>query len=424
MRGWGLPVSPLRRDGARAADILAYRERLAMVRSSLDVEVDGIVAKVDSLAARERLGHTAKHPRWAIGVKFAARSATTQLKQIDVQVGRTGVLTPVARLRPVQIGGVTVARATLHNWSEIARKQLRVGDTVEVMRAGDVIPEVVGRVAKSRRTAALPRPPLTCPACGARVVRRGPVRVCPDGIACPAQRLRAIQHFASRDAFDIDGLGPSTVALLVDRGLVRSVADLFTMTDADLRALPRFGAVAATRLAAAIDRARRVELHRFLLALGIPAVGATTARRLATRFHTLAAIRRASIGPLAATPGIGPAAAREIATFFRRPSSQAVIDALLRHGVTVVPHGKREAGALAGLSVVFTGALNTMTRAEAEQVVEHAGGRSMHTVTRATNLVVAGSGPGSKLDRARALGIPVLSEREFLRRYSSLRHRP
>ena len=420
MRAWGLRMSPHRRLGSSTADILAYRERMAMARDSLDVEIDGIVAKVDNLPARNRLGSTAKHPRWAIGVKFEPRSATTRLERIEVQVGRTGVLTPVAVLRPVQIGGVTVTRATLHNWGELARKRIGVGDTVEVIRAGDVIPEVMGRVESSHRGGAAPRPPATCPSCGARVTERGAFQLCPNTIGCPAQRVRAIEHFASRDAFDIDGLGPSTIQLLVDQGRVRTVADVFTITDDDLRGLPRFGAVAATRLAAAIDKARRVDLARFLFALGIPEVGAATARRLAERFRTLAAIRRATQAQLAATPEVGPAAARHIVEFFERPSSRAAIEALIGHGVTIVSHRDRAAGALAGRSVVFTGALETMTRADAERLVEQHGGQAMRSLTRTTSLVVAGSAPGSKLDRARALGIPILSEREFLRRYPIL----
>jgi DNA ligase (NAD+) len=421
MRAWGLRISPHRRLGSSASDILAYRERMAIARDSLDVEIDGIVAKVDNLAARDRLGSTAKHPRWAIGVKFEARSATTRIERIEVQVGRTGVLTPVAVLRPVQIGGVTVSRATLHNWSELARKRIRVGDTVEVIRAGDVIPEIVGRVEPSHRLGVLTRPPAMCAACHARVVQRGPFRLCPNTIGCPAQRVRAIEHFASRDAFDIDGLGPSTIQLLVDHGLVRTVADLFTITDDDLRGLPRFGAVAATRLAAAIEAARRVTLARFLFALGIPDVGTATAGRLAERFRTLAALRRATEAQLAATPEVGAAAARQIVEFFKRPSSQAVIQALLEHGVTIVPQGGRAAGALTGQSVVFTGALDTMTRAAAERIVEQHGGRPMRTVTRTTSLVVAGAAPGSKLNRAKALRIPILTEQEFLRRYLTAR---
>ena len=409
LRAWGLRVSPYRKTGSKAEDIIRCCARMDAARASLDYEIDGIVAKVDSLSIRARLGDTARHPRWAIGFKFAPRVAMTRLERIEVQVGRTGVLTPVAVLRPVVIGGVCVTRATLHHWGEVARKQLRVGDTVEVARAGDVIPEVLGRLAGSRRGRASLHPPLKCPACGARVIRRGAFRVCPNSIGCPAQLAGAIQHFAARDAFDIDGLGPSTVRALIDGGLVRCAADLFTLTDDDLRGLPRFGAVAA------IGHARHVTLGRFLFALGIPEVGRATARRIAARFRTLSAVRRARVTQLAATPGVGPSGARQIVDFFQRSANQAVIDALLRHGVTVT--GDRTAkGLLSGQSIVFTGALRTMTRSEAERLVEQHGGRATRTVSRATSLLVAGAAPGSKLDRARALGVPIVSERTWLRR--------
>ena len=418
MRGWGLPLGPHRRLGSNAADILAYRERMAIARESLDVEIDGIVAKIDSLAARTRLGNTARHPRWAIGLKFSARSAITRLERIETQVGRTGVLTPVAVLQPTDIGGVTVTRATLHNWHEIARRELRVGDTVDVIRAGDVIPEVVGRVTGSRRSSARPRPPAHCPVCRARVIARGPFRVCPNALGCAAQRVQAIRHFASRAAFDIDGLGPSTVEALVNAGLVRSVADLFTLTDDDLRTVPRFGPVAANRLAAAINAARRVELERFLYALGIPGVGAATAAVVAEALKTLHAVRTASATHLAAVPGVGPVAGRAIAAFFRLPENDAVIDALLRHGVTVVPYqqGRRTRGSG---TIVFTGALRTMSRADAMRLVRRSGGRTGDRVTRATAIVVAGSRPGAKLQHARRLHVPVMTEREFVRRYGS-----
>ena len=416
MRAWGLRLGPHRQAGSNAADILAYRERMALARSSLDIEIDGIVAKVESLVARRRLGSTARHPRWAIGVKFAARSAATRLERVDVGVGRTGVLTPVAVLRPIEIGGVTVSRATLHNWSEIARRQLRVGDTVEVARAGDVIPEVVRRLSSSKRTGVVPRPPATCPACHSRVVRRGPLHLCPNTLGCPAQRIRAIQHFASRDALDIDGFGPRTIEALVDAGLVRTVADLFTLTDDDLRGLPRFGARAATRLAAAIDASRRVTLDRMLLALGIPSAGAATARALADHLRTLHAVRYATPRELETVPRVGPAAAREIARFFSQAGNQAVIDAILRHGVTVLAQPGGARGPATG-AVVFTGTLQAMARADAQRLVDQRGGRVGDRVTRDTGLVVAGSEPGSKLERARELGIPIITERQFLRRY-------
>ena len=245
--------------------------------------------------------------------------------------------------------------------------------------------------------------------------------MCPNLLGCPAQRVRAIQHFASRDAFDIDGLGPTTIEALVDAGLVQTAADLFTLTDDDFRGLPRFGPVAANRLAAAIRAARRVTLGRGLVALGIPSVGAATAATLAGRFRTLRAVRDASAAQLAAVPGIGPVAGRQIAGFFRRPANRAVIDALLRHGVNVLPYRQRTAGARNGERVVFTGRLEGMTRAEAKRLVEQRGGRAAGSVSRTTDLMVAGAAPGSTLDRARDLGIPVITEREFLRRYAARR---
>lgn len=339
MRALGLPTSPRRRTGADARDILAYRDVMARLRASLDIEIDGVVAKVDDLALRARLRATARHPRWAIAVKFEARAATTRLERIEAQVGRTGVLTPVAVLRPIALGGVTVSRATLHNWDEVARKRLRPGDTVEVIRAGDVIPEIVRRVKGGRGAA--PRPPSRCPACGARLVRDGRARRCPNTFGCPAQLAGAIRHFAARRAFDIDGLGPGTVGALLQAGLVRSAADLFALTEDDLRRLPRFGTTAARRLVAAIDRARHVDLARFLLALGIPAVGGATARRVASAFPTLASVRRATAARLAAVPGVGPAAGEAMAAFFRQRGARAMIDGLLRNGVVVTGPRRR-----------------------------------------------------------------------------------
>jgi DNA ligase (NAD+) len=415
MRSWGLRVSPHHRVGHTLDDAFEYYERLNAARRSLAYEIDGIVLKLDDLAARERLAVTAHHPRWALALKFPPGVETTRLERVEVQVGRTGVLTPVAVLRPVHIGGVTVTRATLHNWRELTRKGLRIGDTVRVVRAGDVIPEVLGRAdgtVRGRKAIASPR---SCPVCGAPVVRDGPRLRCPNSLACRAQLIRAIRHFASRDALDIHGLGPATVQALVRADLVRSVADLFVLTDADLRKIERFGAVSAAHLAAAINAARRVDLTRLLTGLGIPDVGLTTARHLAERFHTFDAVRRASVEQLAATPAVGRAAAEQIATFFRTPSVRAVLDALERHGLTVLPmEGRRRPGPLAGKTVVFTGALEGLTRNRAERLVEDLGGHAARTVTRNTDLVVAGSAAGSKLRQARAAGVLVISEREFL----------
>ena len=335
-------------------------------------------------------------------------------RSVEVQVGRTGVLTPVAILRPVQIAGVTVTRATLHNWGELERKDLRVRDTVRVVRAGDVIPEVLGRAEGTPRGRKAIVPPRACPVCGAAVVRDGPRLRCPNSIDCRGRLIRAIQHFASRDALDIHGLGPATVEALVNAGLIRSVADLFVLTDADLRPLERFGAVSAVHLGAAIDAARRVGLVRLLTGLGIPDVGTTTARHLAERFHTLDAIRTASVEQLSAASGVGRAAATQIATFFRTPSTRAVLDALQRHGLTVLPMRRQRPGPLAGKTVVFTGALKAMTRDRAERLVEAVGGHAARTVTRNTDLVVAGAAPGAKLRQARTAGVPVMSERKFV----------
>lgn len=415
MRAWGLRVSLHHRIGRTMDEVFEYCERLDTARRSLEYEIDGIVIKLDDLAARDRLGATARHPRWALAFKFAPALETTKLQGVEVQVGRTGVLTPVAILRAVQIGGVTVSRATLHSWRELTRKNLRIGDTVRVVRAGDVIPEVLGRAEGTphgRKAILLPR---ACPVCGAAVVRDGPRLRCPNSIGCRAQLIRAIQHFASRDALDIHGLGPATVEALVSAGFVRSVADLFVLNDADLRKLERFGAVSAVHLAAAIHAAREVDLRRLLIGLGIPHVGTTTAQHLAERFHTVEAVRKANVEQLAITPGIGRSTAEHIATFFRMPSTLAVLDALQRHGVAVLPvRGRRRSGPLAGQTVVFTGALEGMTRERAEQLVEELGGHAARTVTRNTDLVVAGSAAGSKLRQAHAAGVLVMSDHEFV----------
>lgn len=414
MRVWGLRISPHHKIGRTVEDILAYYEKLNRERRALPFDIDGIVIKLDHLASRERLGTTAHHPRWALAYKFAPELQTTKLEAVEVQVGRTGVLTPVAVLHPVQIGGVTVARATLHNWRELERKGLRIGDTVQVVRAGDVIPEVLGRAEGTPRGRMSITPPRACPACGAAVVSNGPRLRCPNAFACPAQLARAIRHFASREALDIRGLGPATVQALIDAGLVRSVADLFAVTERDLQKLERFGVRSAANLTFAIKAAMRTDLARLLTGLGIPGVGATTARRLAERFHSLAAIRQVSADELASVPGVGEVVARQIAAFFRNRNTHAVLDALTRHGVTAQPRPARRSGPLAGKAVVFTGTLDTMTRSAAERLVEEAGGRPGHTVTRQTDLVVAGRDPGEKLQRARAAGVRILSEREFL----------
>jgi DNA ligase (NAD+) len=414
LAAWGLHVSPYVEPASAVDEILEYRERLAARRESLGYEIDGIVIKVNDLGLRRRLQTTARHPRWALAYKFAAREEQTTIEDIVVQVGRTGVLTPVAVLRPIQIGGVTVTRATLHNRHEIARKDLRVGDIVRLVRAGDVIPEIVGRVeaGRARRRPAFSMP-ARCPECGTALVREGPFDRCPNGLACPAQLKRAIQHFGSHDALDIRGLGPETVDVLVSGGLVRSVADLFALTREQLTALDRFGDVSASNLLRAIDEARHPPLWRFLNALGIPGVGAQTARDLADHFGSLERIESASEDVLRAAPEIGPAVARAVAEFFRRPFNRRVIDLCRRRGLRVATRGAPRPGPLAGKTVVFTGGLESMTREEAEARARASGAHTARTVSAGTDLVVAGREPGSKYARARALGVRVIDEGEF-----------
>jgi DNA ligase (NAD+) len=387
---------------------------MARRRDSLPYEIDGIVMKVDDLESRARLRTTARHPRWALAYKFAAREELTTIEDIVVQVGRTGVITPVAVLRPVQIGGVTVMRATLHNREEIARKDLRIGDVVRVIRAGDVIPEIVERVSTggARRHARFAMP-ARCPVCRTSLVHEGPFDRCPNGLACPAQLKRTIQHFGSREALDIRGLGPETVDALVSAGIVRSVADLFALTRRDLLRVERFADVSASNLLDAIDKAKRPPLWRFLNALGIPGVGAQTARDLAEHFGTLERLESANEAALTAAPGIGPAAARDIAEFFRRAFNRRVIELCRRRDVQVTGATEKHRGPLAGKTVVFTGALASMTREEAEERVRASGAHTARSVSAETDLVVAGSEPGSKYAKAHALGVRVIDEEQF-----------
>jgi DNA ligase (NAD+) len=412
----GFKVNPLARRTADLEQAIDYVRELEGRRDDLAYEIDGVVVKVDDFALQEELGVKSRSPRWAIAVKFASRQETTRIKDIAVQVGRTGVLTPVALLEPVRIGGVEVRRATLHNLDEIQRKDVQIGDTVLVGRAGDVIPEVV-QVIKERRTGA-ERPfamPERCPVCGSEVEREeGGVAYRCQGLACPAQVRERIRHFGSRGGMDIEGLGDKLVLKLVEQELVRDVADLYHLDQETLAGLERMGEKSAANLLASIAASKSAPLDRFLFALGIRHVGETVARDLAAHFGDLAPLMDATELDLIAVEGVGPEVARAVQSFFSDPANRRAIERLLAAGVA--PRGIARAaqgGALAGKTVVFTGTLGRMTRHEAEQAVLAHGGKVGSSVSKATHYVVAGENPGSKADKARTAGVPVLTEDEF-----------
>ncbi len=410
----GIPVCPERRAAEDIDGCLAFYRELEGRRDALPYEIDGVVYKVDDRVQRERLGVRARAPRWAIAHKFPASEEITRVLAIDVQVGRTGALTPVARLEPVRVAGATVTNATLHNADEVERKDVRVGDTVYVRRAGDVIPEIVRVLLERRPPASEPfRMPDRCPECGAEVVRREGevVSRCSAGLYCPAQRRQAILHFCSRRAMDIEGLGERLAEQLVERGLVRTVADLYRLDAERLAGLERMGERSAANLVAAIDRSRRTTLARLLYALGIREVGEATAAALAERFGSLEALRAADEEALLAVPDVGPVVAREVRAFFAEERNREVVEALLGELEIEAPGAERPAEApLAGRTVVLTGALESLTREQARERLEALGARVTGNVSRRTDLVVAGREPGAKLERARALGIEVIDE--------------
>lgn len=415
LAAWGFPVNELAGPAADVGEILGYHRDLEARRDDLAYEIDGIVVKLDLLAAREELGATSHHPRWAFALKFPPRKEVTRVLAIVLSVGRTGVVTPVAMLRPVELGGVTVSRASLHNREEVARKDVREGDRVRVQRAGDVIPQVVERVVEAGRKRAVPfRMPTRCPSCETPLVERGPFTVCPNGFECPAQLAGRLQHFGSRGALDIEGLGEETAKQLVAEGLVRHLPDLFTLEAAQLVRLEGFAEKSAVNLLNAIAAASTPELHRFLHGLGIPEVGATVAKDLVAHFGMLTALRTATAEELAAVPGVGPKMAEHITGFFGSPRNAELLDTLLDGRLTVRESEGRRKGALAGLKVVFTGGLERLSRSEAKALVERLGARATSSVSKETDYVVAGSDAGSKLDKARKLGLTVLTEDEFL----------
>lgn len=419
LQSWGIPVNPESLVTDDISGCLAIYHALQSRRAELPYDIDGVVYKIDNLADREILGFVARAPRWAIAHKFPAEEARTQIKAIDIQVGRTGALTPVARLTPVQVGGVTVTNATLHNADEIRRKDIRIGDQVIIRRAGDVIPEVVRSLPELRTTdlqAFLM--PSHCPICGSSVeIDEGEAVVrCSGGLSCSAQHKESVRHFASRKAMDIDGLGEKIIDQLLDGRLIETVADLYRLDASALSVLDRLGDKSAKNLIAAIDKSRNTTLPRFLFALGIREVGEVTARNLAQHFSDLDPLMAADMETLMGVPDVGPTVAKHIHTFFNQPRNLDVISGLIANGV----HWEKVAAASEGLqplqgkTFVVTGTLATLSRDEAHARILALGGKATGSVSKKTSYVVVGSDAGSKATKAAELGIPILDEERFL----------
>jgi len=413
---WGVPVNPLARLVESVDGAVAYYHEMQEMRESLPYEIDGTVVKVDSFLLQRELGQKSRSPLWAIACKFPPRQAETVIEDILLSVGRTGVITPVAQLRPVEISGVTVSRATLHNWDELAAKDIRIGDTVVVERAGDVIPAVVRVIAERRcgSERSVP-PPQVCPECGSAVVRiADEVALRCMGISCPPQIRESIKHFASRGAMDIEGLGEKVIEQLLTLGLVHTVADLYRLTKDDFMRFERMGDKLASNLLAALEASKACDLSRYIYALGIRHVGERTAKTLAQAFGSLDHLERATVEELISVRDIGATVAQSIFTFFNNLDNRAVIGQLRELGVYPAAVAKTVGGRLSGKIFVFTGTLTRFSRDYARKLVEDQGGNVVGSVSRKTDYVVVGDEAGSKLNKARELGIAVLGEEEFL----------
>ena len=435
----GLPVNPLSVICHSADELLRHYHDIEERRAELGYDIDGVVYKVDSIALQDRLGFVSRSPRWATAHKFPAEKAFTILRGIDVQVGRTGALTPVARLDPVTVGGVVVANATLHNEDEIARKDIRIGDTVIIQRAGDVIPQVLGPVLGKRPADAAPyKFPHRCPVCGSAAIREidaktgtaDVVRRCTGGLVCAAQAVERLKHFASRNAMDIEGFGDKQIEQFYLEGLVKTPADIFTLEDRDRKSPTKlkdregYGETSVRNLFAAIAARRQIPLNRFIFALGIRHVGETNARRLARHFGTFEALRqcaraadegseaRAEIDTI---EGVGAVVAEAVADFFAEPHNEKQLDALLKHVTPLAMEEVAKTSPVAGKTIVFTGSLERMTRDEAKAQAERLGAKVAGSVSTKTDLVVAGPGAGSKLAKARELGVEIIDEDDWLR---------
>lgn len=420
LREWGLKISPLVRVVEGAEGCLAYYRDVGEQRAKLKYEIDGVVYKVNRLALQRELGFVARAPRWAIAHKFPAHEENTIIRDVEFQVGRTGALTPVARLEPVFVGGVTVSNATLHNMDEVRRKDVRIGDTVVIRRAGDVIPEIVKVIVERRPASArMVELPAKCPVCGSDVeqVEGEAVARCSGGLFCAAQRKEALRHFASRRALDIEGLGSKIIDQLVDSGQVHTPADLYRLTLDQLANLERMAEKSAANLLAALEGSKTTTLARFLYALGIRDVGEATAAALAAHFGTIEALQDATEETIQEVPDVGPVVAAHVWHFFQQAQNRAVIDELRKRGVNWPAQARRATateGALSGKTFVLTGTLDSMSRDQASDRITALGGKVSGSVSKKTTYVVAGAEAGSKLQKAQELGVEVLDEQGLL----------
>jgi DNA ligase (NAD+) len=423
MKRWGLPVSPLSRCYDSIDEVIEHARKWEDQRNTLDYQTDGLVIKVDDLDQRERLGARSKSPRWVIAFKYEAEQAITKILHIGVQVGKTGKLTPVADLAPVRLGGTTVKRATLHNADEIARKDIRVGDTVVIQKAGEIIPQVMRVEHDARDGSEIPYVfPIHCPNCGAKVVRdphEVDFRCSNPPSACSEQLKGRLRYFAHRDAMDIDGLGEKLIEQLVSGGLVRSLADLYRLDVPTLAGLERMGKKSAENLVAAIEGSKTRTLDRLITGLAIRHVGTRMAEILAERFPSLEAIRNTTLAEFERTPDVGPVVAASVHDFFQDPDHRQLLDDLMAVGLSPRPYRPASAATgkllLAGKTFVLTGTLSKRSRPEAEELIKKLGGKVTGSVSKQTTFVLTGEEAGSKLDKARALGIPVIDEAEFER---------
>ena len=415
LKDWGFKVAPEAKLVTALSEIEEYYRSYEDRRDKLDYEIDGVVVKVNQLDVRGKLGNTSHHPRWALALKFEPRKAITRIREIEVSVGRTGKLTPVAVLDPVIVGGVTVARASLHNREELERKDVRGGDLVRIQRAGDVIPQVVERVEeKGVDRGAEFKIPDNCPVCEVEVVERGPFSYCPNRFGCAAQLKRGILHFSSREGLDIEGLGEEVCSMLVDKGLVSELADLFVLEVGELEILDRFGKKSADNLVKAIREKKSIEFSRFIYGLGIPEVGVTVAKNLANEFRNLSALQGASKERLESIDGIGPIMSEQIYEFLHSDITAARIRSILNQGIILISPKISQNAEMSGMTFVFTGKLIQLNRSGAREAVENVGGKVSGSVSSKTNFVVVGEDPGSKFQKAVELGVEVLSENEFL----------